>query len=452
MFLRGIVQNIRTLFLERDLPLLRKSFVYVFGALLALSAFTNAVLGEGESKFGQPHALMGRAGTAGPASLDAISLNPAHAGAITSSEVQARWGFSSVDYSQRYPGFEAHSSKKQSLDPKMPIPAFVYKFNRRLGFGGIFIPFPVKQSINVKELPIVILDQVNRVDLDGSGELKALVDMSLGYQVNPDFSLGMNLYYMSIEGDGALIPSGSSDLGSLATFRVATDTLGFGLGFKATFDQVSVGLSTRAYEQVSQSSTFESSLSQAQEAEETGKSNFTKASVFNPLRLGLGYEYAFGSGVMADLVYRRATKGEKRFSVVDFKEKELDVYDTFSLYTGGYHLVNPRLTAQFGFFYEPSAIGPGTKGEDGKTGFGFMDLALNLGDPPLAPMWAVGTGAKYEFDRLPAKRKKPASYRMCIESGLVYAEASVGVDEEGEQPGAYLVRRYMVPFRFSYRF
>ena len=165
--------------------------------------------------------------------------------------------------------------------------------------------------------------------------------------------------------------------------------------------------------------------------------------------------------------YQKAKSGRTRYSVVDLKNKEVDSYDTWSLYTGMQYAFTPEFTLMRGYLNEPGSIGPGAKGDDEKTGFGFMDLAQNLGNPPSRPQWIFSAGAQFNFmkegdrgsdkskgDRSAkeARGRKQNYYKLNLESGITYGETSIGIDETGEQPGAYLVRRFGVPFKLTYRF
>src|SRR5690606_8926802 len=122
-----VLQTLGTLFVRK---VRRNMRAHLLRLCLTFSLFTalSHASAQTENQFGHPNIFLGKAGTAGPPSLDAISLNPALLGELEQSEVQVRWGLASTDYSQRYPGFEAKTSKKTGTDPKFPIPSFAYKF------------------------------------------------------------------------------------------------------------------------------------------------------------------------------------------------------------------------------------------------------------------------------------------------------------------------------------
>ena len=89
----------------------------VLGIMTLFLLNCSQLYAQAEGQFGAPSALVGGAGTAGDSNVDSLSLNPAHAGDADQSEVHARWGYASISYSQRDPGFDAHSSSKAGLQP-----------------------------------------------------------------------------------------------------------------------------------------------------------------------------------------------------------------------------------------------------------------------------------------------------------------------------------------------
>lgn len=405
-------------------------------------------------QLGVPNPLIGRTGTAGRPSIDSVVVNPAQAGELSRSEVQGVWGLASTEYSQRYPGFKAHSSNSFGLNPAFPIPRFIWKLNRNFGLGGLIVPFPVSQDINLKDLPIVILEQENSVDIKGRGTLNGMANIVAGYRFNESFSMGANFEYYSLTGYGDVVPTDSSE--PLASFSVKTTQVAVGLGMKVKAKRFSVGLWTNVFSTTQNFTDFSSVLDKNSEstsdpAEATDTGGKTIHSDFlNPIRIGIGVDLSKKWFVTSDVRYTRAGKGQKRYSIVDLKEKPLDSYDTIAVFLGSEVKVNSETDLLFGYFNEPSAVGPGSPGANGKTGFGFMDLAFNLGEPPSSPIWGVGAGARYNFKKV--GRRRAFHYQMAVEGGFVFAETSIGVDEDGEQPGAYLAQRYQFPLKFIYRF
>ncbi len=168
-------------------------------------------------------------------------------------------------------------------------------------------------------------------------------------------------------------------------------------------------------------------------------------------------------------------KRAKEVSLVGFKEKPLDVYDTLAVFLGSSYPISNEWTLLSGLYYDPASVGPGESGTGGKTGFGFLDLANSLGSPPSKPQIGVGFGSRYAFySERPLKRRKrrqgsnvnsiaksrtasssdEASERVLfeVEAGLVYSQTEIGIGANGEQPAAYFVRRIQIPIQLSYRF
>lgn len=415
---------------------------------------TSTSVAQVSSQLGDSNPLLGKSGTAGLPSIDSVGFNPAIAGELKRSSVQLIWGMESYQYNQRYPGFEAHSSSKTGLSPKLPIPRFIYKATPHFGIGGTIIPFAVSQPISVQDIPIVILSQQSLVDIEGLGKLNALADVSMGYAIHNTFSLGMRFNYVSYEGNGDLTESVGGT--NIASFAVQSETMDLGIGLKFNMPQFSIGIMVSAFQSELVTSKFDTKLGVVKDDEESdgaddnGKSK-TSGSL-NTMRLGIGIRFHPRIYGAFDVEYEKAKKGEKRFSVVDMAEKELDSYDTLSFYSGMEFRVDSQSDVLVGYFNEPGSIGPGTKGEDGKAGFGFFDLALNLGEPPERPVWGMGAGIRYRLQPVRFKKKKRRFYRVILEAGVLYSETSIGIDEQGEQPGAYLAKRYKVPIKIIYRF
>ncbi len=426
------------------------------GLLLAMLAGDSYA--QVQERLGSPNILLGKTGAAGPASIDAASINPAQAGAMKYTEVQGAWGLKSEEYTQRNPGFEAHRSPFTGLDG-FPMPNFVWKPNPQLGIGGLLIPFPVKQDIDKRHIPIIILSQEDYVDLKGSGNLKALALGTIGYEVNNNFHLGAGISYLSIDGSVDLVPSSGGQ--SLAHVETTASFLSIKLGTKIRLNRsFTLGLVVGAYDATTTSFKVDSPLMEAGDDALTapGDSSVTASTFLNPIRAGVAFRPQSRLVLTADVEYKRVDKTQQAFSIVDLAMKQREVADTVSAYGGGEMRVGNG-TMLFGGFYEPSEIGQGSPGADGLSGFGFMDIAQNIGEPPVRPQWMIGGGYRWERGEIyprgmkaKDKAERKPDPRMLIEAGLTYGETSIGVDNSGEQPGAYLVQRFKIPFKLIYRF
>lgn len=435
----------------------KNNFRKITFALLLGTFFLNlnSVFAQVENKFGTPNALTGKTGVAGPASVDSATYNPAQASLLKQTEVAVGWGPIYTEYMYRYPGFAAQSSKKLGPDG-FPIPRFVYKYQPRIGFGGIIIPFPVNQDIKVKNLPMVIFNQLNFVDIKGKGTLNGFADLFWSYILSPAMSVGVNLKYISFTGKGDLRAAGIGG-NPIASFEVSAATTSVGLGTKIRVsDMLTLGVASSVFSSTTQKSSFETNINLGSDEEtDNGKAKSTTSSTFlNPLRFGLGLKLSPKTQVMFDLEYVQAPEQGEVFSVVNLTYKKKDVSDTLSPYFGLEFKWSPVTEFLFGGFYEPSSVGPGSPDKNGKAGFGFMDLAMNLGDPPSEPQWMIGGGVRKHFMPVVVsspKGKKRQKYQLGIEYGITYGETSIGIDD-GEQPGAYYVRRIKLPLTVIYSF
>lgn len=439
------------------MTLRKANFGQVSGLVLLM--WTSASYAQVQERLGTPNALMGRAGAAAPATVDSATINPAQAGAMKYTEIQGAGGFKSEDYLQRYPGFDPNQTTKTGLDG-FPMPGFIYKVNSKLGLGGFAVPFPVKQEVDQRRIPLMIIGSQEYVDLIGSGSLQALAMGTVGYSVNNGLQLGASFSYISINGAVDLIPSNGGL--PLAHVETTASFMTIRVGAKLKLHrQLTLGLVVGAYDSSTTSFKVDSAAtniggSSGGAAAPTDQS-VSSATFANPIRVGIAFQPKTKVVLTGDIEYKRVDKTKQSFSLVDLTMKKRDVADTVSLYAGGETKLGTG-TALFGGSYEPSEIGQGSPGETGLAGFGFMDIAQNLGEPPSRPGWTLGGGYRWQWGEVfprgskdKDKDEKKPDPRMTLEAGFVYGETSIGIDSEGEQPAAYLVKRYKFPIKFIYR-
>lgn len=425
---------------------------------------TQIIKAQVENKLGQPNLLQGKVGAASFSNIDSSEYNPAQIATIPSSQIQGSWGLLSMAYSIKYPGQTPKKSSKIGFDSPMPIPKIAYKISPRLAIGGLVIPFKINQDINVKHIPLIILGGQNDVDIIGKGFLKGYANIYAGYALNKKFSIGTNIVYYSMIGSGTLSSSEVKNSDSyLAKFDVSQSVLKLGIGMKSwILNNFYLGISTAIFTSTTQQNSF-STLAPTISDSNTNKDNKSSSSYsdfFNPIRIGIALKIHRLAWAFTDIEYKRVNKQQKEYSLVDFTEKVKDVYDTISVYIGSDIKLTYRHNMLLGFFYEPSAVGPGGRGENSKAGIGFMDIALNLGDPPNTPQWLVGIGTKIKL--YPTKKTVKTLniqqknikkyYAFIVEAGITYGETSIGIDTSGEQPGAYYVQRITIPFKVIYNF
>jgi hypothetical protein len=397
--------------------------------------------------------LTGKTGSAGEAELSKIVINPAHTGNLPASEIGFNWGLSSEEYNQRYPGFDAHSSSSFGMMGP-PLPSGVWKPTNDFGLSAIILPFPIGQDIAKSGIPIIILNQENTVDFVGSGQVNFLAFGVAGYRFSEYFSLGAQFSYIDAGGDFKLLIPGVTD--PLATVSANLTTLNSRVGMLLSFGPiVNIGLSLGAFSSSSSQIDFQSSLTglgggEAGPAPGGGESSSSAA--LNPLRIGVGISPTSRFEISLDIEYDRASSKEE-FSIVDLKSKPKDLYDTVSVYAGTIVKLKSNWSVLAGYLYEPSAVGPGSPGIDGRSGFGFTDILLGMGELPSRPQWNIGLGFRKGFGKKQRNAKYLTSFqRLKFEFGFSYGETSIGINQGGEQPGAYLSRRTRFPIGISYKF
>ena len=435
---------------------MRSTVIAITIFLAILLGFSNSGSAQFLESISQSNPLMGRTASAIPASIDAAAVNPAQVAAMRNSEAQLSWGFSSYEYLLRYPRFETHSESKSGLDA-FPLPGVVWKPAPKWGINGLAIPIRVGKDIEARRLPIVLLGQEQYVDMVGTGALKGLVVVNVGYAFSPMLNFGLGLEYTGVEAGLAI--KASNEGNQLTAFKIDTSNLIVKTGWVGRVARgITLGFSTGLLKLTTIKTVVDSSLSApANPSDDDTDSQVTE--VLNPIRVGASFQVLPKFLFAVDLEYERTNKNQSGFSTVDLKNKPRDVSDTLSVYTGMEFKMRPSLRLLGGFFYEPASVGPGSSDPNGKTGFGFLDLATALGEPPSQPQWMAGGGVRYFFGTWERLRnigtdaeKKVIEPRMVIDAGFLYGETSIGVDQSGEQPGAYLVRRYKIPLRFAYRF
>lgn len=415
--------------------------------------------------FFQTNVLLGGAGVGADADLDTIMINPAQLGQLPHSGVQLGWGFHNQEYQQRYPGFPAHSSAESGLEA-FPTPSFAYKVNKKFGVTGFAVPFPLQVDIEKRGLPLIILSQQNKIDLVGKAQTKGILVAGLGYSFSPAFSIGASVSFLAFDGTFSVLESSAG--GELLNGQIAGQNFTAGIGIKSKISKkVGFGIFAQAFKstlmdlqviggslagiQDSIGGNNTQSPGAPSEAAPPAIGGKDQSTTFaNPIRLGLSVAITAKIKLLGDVEYERKTVG-KAFSITDLVEKPKDTYDTLSVFFGA-DIDLPRQRKMYvGYKNMPSAIGAGTPGKEGKTGFGFISLLDNLGGAPSRPIWAISAGYRQYFGKR-LRKGKNAPKNMYGEVGFIYEEVSIGIDDTGEQPGAYLVRDMRIPFKFGYKF
>ena len=133
--------------------------------------------------------------------------------------------------------------------------------------------------------------------------------------------------------------------------------------------------------------------------------------------------------------------------------------------TGTLLNMTPNLNLLLGFRYEPSSIGPGSRGDTPLVGFGTVSLIEILaGLATITPYTMVAAGV--QIGLMPShynllspggkldkrSQNSPPYFKLLLESGVAYSFASIGIDKSGELPGTYVYRKIGIPVGAIYSF
>lgn len=456
--------------LSRNITQSPKSSVAISAGrkLLLNTAF---ILGTSYSLTAKSNPLLGQSGTAGRSSASSADLNPAHAAMLRTSELDLSTSlYQNSDLKLRYPGFETIEKRSATFFDLLSINAAgIFKVSPRLGLGLADFEPPLAANLKVTEMPVIILGQTNYVDMNIHVQLNGGFTGLLGYRFTSKFSLGLKAHFSSRDISASAVPSEGG--GEVFSYQQHDTTGALGIGSLLEISrQFTLGVSSNVVGYHAQETKISSPLlPSTNNGGDSASGGFTTTTPLDNIRLGLGWTPTSSLLVDLDLDYKRST-AETAYSLAELKEKQLDVYDTLSLSLGGEYagLENGEYLA--GFHYEPSGIGPGSRGEGGKTGYGtFQSLPVYAGQGDLLPYYSVSGGIRMRF--LPAKNQKSDDadtskgkwpkasksgatqlYKVTMETGFVYQSASLGIDESGDQPAAYSQTKVSIPLKVSYLF
>lgn len=399
------------------------------------------------------------------ASVLPLATNPASGAFLEHhSGIFAVTPISSNDVNLRYVGSETIAKKNESplafSDLQM---GFVYKNSRRmsLGIGEILPPVSVERKID--DIPIVVLNQVNLVDLKINASVKYGFSFFGGYILNDRLSLGLGAAGRKIE----VKAQGSTEGGKIfdGKFVMAMTTVTAGVNYVLVPDRIRLGVSSSVFSSNSFSSSIETPLVSGGADAGIKDSTQTSNQIFGDFSVGIEFTANRLLVIYSDLIWKRADKSQKEFSVVDLKTKQKDIHDTVSYFGGLKYKGLPQQYALVTYSYEPAAVGAGGKGESGLSGFGMKETVLlysGFGD--LVPAWSLGAALQFgdgletidsiRGDSRPQKKTKEKIRqdsrqdiwdRLTLTAGVRYRRASLGVDLDGELPAAYSQTKLQFP-------
>jgi hypothetical protein len=385
--------------------------------------------------------------------------NPANAGHIERSTFEFDPVLYQVQsYRVRYIGSETVDKNQNGAGSLLGfVPKFIYKPTPNFGIGLTDLLPPGNTNIEIQRAPLVILDQTNLVDISIAAQSRGGFGLIGGFKMFDRLSIGAKASYRSLSINAAVKPTGEQQ----AIANLLLDETTFGVTAGVRFDLVpraiSIGVASEVFSSTQRSTSVSSFLSAGDDA--GGNAQSSVGEPLSKIIAGVEFEYK-RFRLLADINYDRAPKGTTEFSLVDFKEKPKDVYDTLSLRTGAMLGLTDDTRILAGFRYEPANIGPGGRGDGSLAGFGpFDSIQIYAGQASLLPYWQVGGGLEQRFGAnrtvvVGPKGKKYVRvfYPWYVSGGIAYRKAALGVDETGEYPGAYLQKGILFPLSVKYRF
>lgn len=416
--------------------------------------------------------------------------NPALAGVMEQSEVMASPTISIENkFLLRYPD-SGTIDKSLGLmgDLTSFIPGFIYKVNPRLGIGiSEFVPpLKVKQKINA--VPIIILNSTQLIDINADVTMRGALGGTIGYRLSEFMSLGAKFSYRSVRIDADVVPAGGGDSLAIQHMDQTTTSLLAGIMLEVIPQRLRLGLSAVVYGTNATSTSVESAfVAQQDNSDGSGKSKATASANFSQFIAGGAWLLSPRRFIAADIDYKAADSAAKEFSMVDFQEKPVDGYARLDFRMTGEWSISHTTSLVGGYALENAGKGSGRRsdggvnvndgdGDPGKAGFGIGDvIQIYTGQASLVPAQSFMGGIKLyflngnananananangdtpEITDQKAQQGSPKqldSTGWIVAAGLGYRKASLGIDENGELPGAYQQTRIYVPFEITRRF
>ena len=405
--------------------------------------------------------LMGGASGAGDPTFDGVLANPATGADFDTHHASFSYAPQYKMQEIRYPGFPSNENNSTNF-ANLPTGGGVYRVNDLIAVG-MSIPIPgLKAKIEFEDLPLNILGQKTDVDIEADGQLLKLEGF-MSYKFMPKLRFGLLVGYENTDADVMIYDSPSKEEVAPVTVKITKLRLRLGVAYRV-HPKVDLGFATTVFQQDSNEFKAEiiSGINDNESASGDPEVTRILAKTIATIAVKVSPHFLF----IGEIEYN-PKPDEKRLSIVDFKEQPID----------GEMSVGGRLGAKYSYAnlgvylggaYEPTTIGPGTTGKtNDTTGYGFFDFNLaGLLGQNIKPFWLVGGGFEYKFKPVRTRAmKKPATmnnedymkyqakkYMAGVKFGLVYQQTSVGIDNSGEQPAAYVQRLFHFPISLYYNF
>ena len=401
--------------------------------------------------------LIGGVGAAYNPSFESAQINPAISPFVSTTTIEGNLPISYKKSNIRYPGQPTFTDSGFGFG--FPMIGGIIKPMNRMAISVFAVPFAVSTKIEKSGLPFKVLDQISTIKLAGTGKLVHLYDIGAAYRINKTLSLGLRYYTSAFSGSVNILNSQNSQIASVEA-EMTNSFIQTGIYLRLN-RAISLGLSANLNE-TSDSKTNMSTFADGTLNNETTEEAPTKISKsLSKARIGIAIALNSKTTISTDIEHKPKVE-KKAASVVDFKVKPVDTYATTSFHFGGDYQFSSNKEIIFGAQNIPSSIGPGSISQN-KIGFGITDILTNLGEIPSKPVFTLAVGLRFKHGKIlnkaaikksvRSKTGRPDKiYQLKIESGLAYSETSIGVDDSGEQPGAYLATRYIIPIKFTYHF
>ncbi len=414
--------------------------------------------------------------------------NPGNYGYVSSTQIESEGGLKQSTANFRVPGSETMKKSASGISLGN-IPSYVVKLTPDVGMNVMGFALPGKAKAGLEDIPLLLLDQINRVDVNVTLSSLTFVRAGGGVKIKDRFGVGALVTSVQASGEADIKASGSSStLAKVAFNGLNATTLRIGARADLVPGKFTVGIATNAVSSTKISKmTLESPLADAlnEDAESQGPEEAPDnlSSAFGSGTAAFS-EILFGSGLalgkvvgFADFEYKRKAPKQKILSFSKLKVAEGDFHDTMSFKGGGKiklpRFFSPRGTALSligGVEYAKTDLGPGENGQDGKAGFsplmlvasnfssGLLSMVGDMGDVlPLGfgapvPYWSLGGGFEVQTLKNRSRTKGATKYHLVLSGGSFYRVESIGVDEKGDHPFAFEKKTIGLAGSLIYRF
>lgn len=349
----------------------------------------------------------------------------------------------------RYPGFATVPKEIRGISPMSALsfaPFSVDPSKNRLGFVLSEVLPPIGIQLEFKKLPLVILDQLMFVDIKTKAQVRFGLGGAVAYRASERLGVGLSASFRSVSLQSSLrTPDDGAEIASIKTEVTQMSVTG-GARFVAIPGRLAVGISSILVSMIQLKNSFDGGFTNvAGGAERAGS---TPNILFGQsILVGMHLMATPRVSVRTDIQYSMANRSERRFSIVDLEEQPVDSYDTIGLRLGSKVSISAQNSLTGGYVYEPARVGPGERGPGTKTGFGTIDyIPVFVGLDDLRPYHRFVAGLARNFGRM------KGFDRWTLAGGLAYQVSSLGIDENGELPGAYRQKKLIFPVQVTYRY